>query len=77
MTLGCCLHALEIKATATPRMEQLASLRKWMHLSGSKKAAVLCLVDTETFVGDRSALFSIPRRHGRRVRLDRDEGHVE
>ena len=44
-------RALEIKATATPTAAHTASLRKWMELSGTKEAVILCLVEKETPLG--------------------------
>jgi len=35
------VHAFEIKATATPTLGQVASLKKWMQLSNTRKATVL------------------------------------
>jgi predicted AAA+ superfamily ATPase len=45
LTLGRHTHAFEIKGTATPGPGDLKGLRKWMEMSGTKTAHVLCLVD--------------------------------
>jgi predicted AAA+ superfamily ATPase len=52
LTIGRQRHALEIKATATPTLEHAASLRKWMRLSDTRHATVLCLVEEEKPLGE-------------------------
>jgi predicted AAA+ superfamily ATPase len=52
LSLGERTHAFEIKATETPTRAHLASLQKWMKLSGTREATVLCLVEEERPLGD-------------------------
>jgi hypothetical protein len=52
LSLGQRVHALEIKATATPTLEELASLTKWMKLSGTREATLLCTVEEERPLGE-------------------------
>ena len=52
VSIGSRLHAVEIKATATPTLGQLASLQKWMALSGAREAFLLCLVEQERPLGN-------------------------
>lgn len=45
-------YPLEIKATATPTLGQVTSLQKWMKLSGTRNATVLCMVEEEKPLGE-------------------------
>ena len=58
-------HPFEIKATATPRWDNLQSLRKWMELSKAPKAYVLCMVTKPTPLSDR--ITAIPWQSHRTV----------
>ncbi len=51
ISAGSNTRAFEIKATATPRLDQLGPLRRWMLLTKTKIATVLCLVDEPTPLG--------------------------